>query len=350
LISNENGHQLLKEIREQPSAIMETLAQEEHEIERAAKVFPRSVRFLGMGSSYYASLYAKYLLEEYAHMDVPVDLSSEFLHYPPHVRRGEAFVVISQSGESVETVKVVRFLRKKHASVTGVTNRPESSLAALADKVLLTHAGEERASATKTFTSTLALLHRLALSTGVRRGFVSRAGFSTLSSELIECAQSMRSEMSEWERSVKRLVARLREYRSVTVLGRGYNLASALQGALLLKEVAKLHAEGMSAGEFMHGPMEIASQELLAVVLTGGRTSPLMRGLVGKLKGYGTEVLTIGPESVGSTKAICFREREQTLVPIPSIVCLDLLTYFLALKRRLNPDTFRHISKVTLAE
>jgi glucosamine--fructose-6-phosphate aminotransferase (isomerizing) len=123
-----------------------------------------------------------------------------------------------------------------------------------------------------------------------------------------------------------------------------------MQGALLLKEVAKLHAEGMSAGEFMHGPIEIASQELLAVVLTGGSTSPLTRGLVGKLKGYGTDVLTIGPESVSLTKAICFGEREQTLVPIPSIVCLDLLTYFLALKRRLNPDKFRHISKVTLAE
>jgi len=348
LISDE--HQLLREIREQPSAIMKTLAKEDNEIEHAAKVLPRTVRFLGMGSSYYASLYAKYLLEEFVQMDVRVDLSSEFLHYPPHVRRGEAFVAISQSGESVETVKAVRILRKKHASVTGVTNRPESTLAALGHRVLLTHAGEERASATKTFTSTLALLHRLALSAGVRRGLVRRARFNVLSAELIECARSMGGEMSEWERSIKGLVARLREYRSITVLGRGYNLASALQGALLLKEVAKFHAEGMSAGEFMHGPIEIASRELLAVVLTGGRTTPLMRDLVGKLKGYGTDALTIGPESVGSTKAICLREREQTLVPIPSIVCLDLLTYFLALKRRLNPDKFSHISKVTLVE
>ena len=121
-------------------------------------------------------------------------------------------------------------------------------------------------------------------------------------------------------------------------MGRGYNLAAALQGAILLKEVAKLPAEGMSAGEFTHGPIEMASHGMLAVVLLGGHTSRLMRGLVGKLKGYGTDVLTIGPERVGSTEAVCLEERDQTLIPISSIVCLDLLAYFLALKRRLNPD------------
>lgn len=350
LISSENKHQLLQEIREQPNAILETLTQEIDEIEHVAKVLPRTVRFLGMGSSYYASLYAKYMLQQFAHLDVRVELASEFLHYPPHIRRGEVFVAISQSGESVETVKAVRFIRKKHASVIGVTNGPETSLAALSCRVLLTHAGEERASATKTFTSTLALLHHLAFATGARRGLVSRSIFNRSSVRLIECAQSMRDEMPEWERKTKRVVVRLGLRRSIAVLGRGYNLAAALQGALLLKEVAKLHSEAMSGGEFMHGPIEMASRDLAAIVLTGGRTSPLMLRLARKLKKYGVTVLTIGPESTRSIKAISLRGREQTLMPISSIVCLDLLAYFFALKRRLNPDKFRHISKVTISE
>ena len=94
----------------------------------------------------------------------------------------------------------------------------------------------------------------------------------------------------------------------------------------------------------------MASHGTLAIVLMGGHTSPLMRGLVRRLGGYGTDVLTIGPERVGSTEAVCPEERDETLIPLTSMVCLDLLAYFLALKRRLNPDKFRHISKVTLTE
>jgi glucosamine--fructose-6-phosphate aminotransferase (isomerizing) len=349
-MSSENEHQLLKEIREQPNAILETLAQESKAIERAAEALSRDVCFLGMGSSYCASLYAKYLLQEISHIDVRVEFSSEFLHYPPHIHSRGIFLAISQSGESVETVKAVRLLKRKHVTVIGVTNQPNSSLAALSDRLLLTHAGEERASATKTFTSTLAILHHLALSAGVREALVSHGKFRRLSAGLTECAQSMKREIPQWEINIKRIAVRLREPRSIAIVGRGFNLAAAQQGAILLKEVAKLPAEGMSGGEFVHGPLEMASRELLAIVLTNGRTSLLMRRLVGRLKRYGTDVLTIGPDSAGSTRAICPRETEQTLIPISSIVCLDLLAYFLALKRRLNPDKFRHISKVTLAE
>jgi glucosamine--fructose-6-phosphate aminotransferase (isomerizing) len=323
LTADENEHQLLKEIREQPAAILETLTKESGEIERAAKALPRSLCFLGMGSSYYASLYAKYLLQEVAHIDARVELSSEFLHYPPHVRRGQVFVAVSQSGESVETVKVVRFLKKKHAPVMAVTNRADSNLAALSQRNLLTHAGEERAGATKTFTSTLALMHRLAYSAGAHGGFVSSSRFRRSSAGLVECAQSIQRMIPEWEAETKRLADRFANDRGIAVLGRGYNLAAALQGAILLKEVAKIPAEGMSAGEFAHGPIEMASHGMLAIVLLGGHTSRLMRSLVRKLGGYGTDVLTIGPERVGSTEAVCLDERDQTLIPISSIVCLD---------------------------
>ena len=338
------------EIRQQPKAILETLAKENNAIEQCASFVRNKIDFLGMGSSYYASLYSKYLLREVAHCDIGVELSSEFLHYPLNVRRGQVFVVVSQSGESVETVKAARLLRRRHAIILGVTNQPESSLAALSHATLLTHAGEERASATKTFVSTLALLYRLSFVVGRRAALVTRSRLADSNDRLVSCAKSMEEEMPNWEKSIRRLVEDVGSYQSISVIGRGYNLAPALQGALLFKEVAKLHAEGMTAGEFMHGPIEMASSELLTIVLTGGRTSQLMTGLIRRLKKYNTKVLTIGPQSVGSANTINLKEKEQTLIPFPSIVSLDLLAYFTALKRRLDPDRFSHISKVTLVE
>jgi len=151
---------------------MATVMQENQEIDRVSKFVTGNTRFLGMGSSYFASLYAKYLLQEVAHVDVEVGLASEFVHYPTSVRSAQVFFVVSQSGESIETVKTAHFLRHKHAKIVAVTNQPESSLAAVSDMTLLMHAGEERASATKTFTSTLALFRRLAFSTATRKNLI----------------------------------------------------------------------------------------------------------------------------------------------------------------------------------
>ena len=343
-------HRLLLEIRQQPEAIIETVKQRNAEFESGSKFLRNGTCFLGMGSSFCASLYAKYILREVANIEVGVELSSEFLHYPPKVRRGQVFVLISQSGESVETVKAAQFLRRQQATVIGVTNQAESSLVKLSRRTLLTHAGEERASATKTFTSTLALLHRLAYFAGKREGRVTPDRLANSYDRLVSCANLMQTEIPRWEQHIRRMVDQTRSHRSIVVLGRGYNLATALQGALELKEVVKIPAEGMSAGEFMHGPIEMASPELQAIILTGGPTSSLMTGLAKRLKKYHATVLTIGPESAGTTNVIRFKEKEQTLIPFPSIVALDLLVYFTALKRPLDPDKLRHISKVTLVE
>lgn len=303
-----------------------------------------------MGSSYFASLYVKYLLQKVAHIDVEVGLSSEFLHYPTSVQSGQVFFLISQSGESVETVKAARFLRRKDATVIAITNQPESSLATASHMTLLMHAGEERASATKTFTSTLALLHRLAFFAATRKGPVSPTMLASSNARLISCANSMEDEMPHLEKRIRRLVDQIKSYRSIAILARGFNLASALQGALLLKEVVKVPAEGMTAGEFMHGPIEMASPGLLAIVLTGGRTSTLMVKLVGRLKQVHAETLTIGPEAGGAIRSVLLKEKDETLLPFPSIVSLNLIVYFAALKRRLDPDRFDQASKVTLVE
>ena len=329
---------------------MATVMQENQEIDRVSKFVTGNTRFLGMGSSYFASLYAKYLLQEVAHVDVEVGLSSEFLHYPTSVRSAQVFFVVSQSGESIETVKTAHFLRHKHAKIVAVTNQPESSLAAVSDMTLLMHAGEERASATKTFTSTLALFRRLAFSTATRKNLITSTLLEKSDAGLISCANSMDEQMPHLEAKIRTQVRQLRPYRSTAVLARGFNLTSALQSALMFKEVAKVPAEGMTAGEFMHGPIEMASPELLAIILTGGRTSSLMFKLVGRLKKAQAETLTIGPQVRQLTRSVLLKEKDETLLPFPSIVSLNLIVYFAALRRRLDPDQFEHISKVTLVE
>jgi glucosamine--fructose-6-phosphate aminotransferase (isomerizing) len=141
-----NAHVLLRELREQPNAVRETIDAESHELDQIARLLKRRrIRFFGMGSSYFVSLYASYLLSELTDNAAVNHLASEFVHYPSAIGASEASVAVSQSGESIETVKAVRLLKKKGNFVVAVTNEPESTLARLSDRVVLTHAGKDSA-------------------------------------------------------------------------------------------------------------------------------------------------------------------------------------------------------------
>lgn len=346
-----NEHTLLREIREQPRAIIDTLELERREIQKVSGFLRnRRVRFLGMGSSYFASLYATYLFQGLAHVDAEAWLSSEFLHYPFRIDPSDVVIAVSQSGESFETVKAVRFLKKRHYQIVGVTNQPGSNLARLSDRLLLTHAGAEKASSTKTFVATLALLNHLAVSIAMRTGRISGRKGALLYGRLLRCASLIEEKLPCWEKTARTWATALANCRSAVVLGRGYDLAGALQGALLLKEVAKIPAEGMTGGEFMHGPIEIASRKLFVVVIAGGRTSPLMKRLATYAKQIGARVLLLTPEKVGSVDSVRFEENYETLVLFPSVAMIELLAYFTAIEKHTNPDHFRFISKVTRAE
>ena len=135
---------LLREIREQPNAIRNTIEAESREVDRVAiNLRRRRIHFLGMGSSYLASIYARYLLGEFTQKGAENHLASEFIHYPSQIASNDVVVALSQSGESIETVRAVQALKKKRNLVIGITNEPKSPLAALSDQVLLTHAGRK---------------------------------------------------------------------------------------------------------------------------------------------------------------------------------------------------------------
>jgi len=303
-----------------------------------------------MGSSYFASIYAKYLFQELCGLEAEEWLSSEFIHYPSPIGSNKVLVAISQSGESAETIKAVRYLRKSRHTVVGITNEPDSTLAKLSDLLLLTHAGPERASATKTFVATLALLHTLAVSIATRNGLVSERKELFLSTRLLQVAEMMRKKQSEWEENAKFWGRQLVRSSSAIVLGRGYNLTGALQGALLLKEVTKMHAEGMTGGEFTHGPLEMVSRGIFILALGGDRTQSLTNKLAIRAKHTGAKVLMFTPSRVRNVDSILFPATEETLTVFPCVTLIELLAYFAALEKHLNPDRFRSISKVTRKE
>jgi glucosamine--fructose-6-phosphate aminotransferase (isomerizing) len=344
-------HVLLHEAREQPAAIRDTLNTERRQVSRTVKFLRRkNLHFLGMGSSYFASLYAKYLLQELAQRRAEIHLASEFIHYPPTVESNDVFVAISQSGESIETVKAVELLKRKRALILGITNDPASRLARLSTQLLLTHAGKERVSATKTFTSTLALVYELATALAVRTRKISRRRRDLLSNHLMQIILTLEERFEEWEEASRLWADRLASCRSTIVIGRGPNLVAALQGALLLKEVAKLPAEGMSGGEFTHGPIEAISDEIGVVVLGGGRTAGLQIKLAHRAKSLGSRVLMLAPRKVEKIDSISFGQTDEALMVFPCIFLLNLLTYYSAIKKGLNPDKFNVISKVTRRE
>lgn len=344
-------HVLLHEIREQPNAIRDTLFMERRQISHTANALGRRhLHFLGMGSSYLASLYAKYLLQELAQRRVETHLASEFIHYPPALERSDVFVAISQSGESIETVKAAEFLKRRHVPILGITNDSRSKLAKLSNQLLITHAGKERCSSTKTFTSTLALLHDFATATALHAGRIDEQRQELLSNSLMRTVLSLEKRLGGWEEASRLWASRLASCRSVMVVGRGPNVVAALQGALLLKEIAKIPAEGMSGGEFSHGPIEATSNQMAVVVLGGGRTGRLQSKLAHRTNSLGGRVLMVAPREVRGIDSISFGEGDEALTIFPCIVVLNLLAYYAAIKNGLNPDKFSIISKITRRE
>ena len=167
---------------------------------------------------------------------------------------------------------------------------------------------------------------------------------------LLQTTLTMEERLEAWNNDARSSAGELAHCQAAMILGRGPSLAGALQGALLLKEVAKIPAEGMSSGEFSHGPLEAISRKISVVVLGGGRTSTLQYRLALRSKALGASVLMLTPHRVKNVKSICFGKNTEILTIFPCTVLLELLAYHCALRQRLNPDQLNFIQKVTTRE
>src|SRR5579862_3669986 len=276
LIGKGNYHHFMqKEIFEQPAVIGDTLHALIHPTTGTIHLpdLPfalgdlTKVTILACGTSYNAGLVAKYWFERIARIPVEVDIASEFRYRAADMPNGGAAIVISQSGETADTLAALRYCREQRQKIIAVVNQPESSIAREADIVLPTLAGPEiGVASTKAFTTQLAVLAALTVALAKARGTVDQAGEASLAKQLAEIP-SRAAEVLNHDQRLREISKEIAQARDVLYLGRGTAFPLALEGALKLKEISYIHAEGYAAGEMKHGPIALIDDNVPVIVL-----------------------------------------------------------------------------------
>jgi len=268
-------HFMQKEIFEQPAAIGDTLQALINPTTRAIHLpdlpfalgdLPK-ITIIACGTAYNAGLVAKYWLERIARIPVEVDIASEFRYRAPAMPRGGAAVFVSQSGETADTLAALRYCRGEGQKIIAIVNQPESTIAREADVVLPTLAGPEiGVASTKAFTTQLAVLAAFTVALARARGTIDEAGEAALAGQLAEIP-SRASEVLNHDERIQEIAAEIALARDVLYLGRGSAYPLALEGALKLKEISYIHAEGYAAGEMKHGPIALIDDAVPVIVL-----------------------------------------------------------------------------------
>jgi len=359
-------HFLLKEIHEQPQAIIDTMRgrilQEAGSVQLDPEVdallqapFDRAV-LVACGTAWHACLVGKFMLERLARMPCEVDYGSEFRYRDPILDPRTLLVVVSQSGETADTLAAVEAGRERGTPVLAICNVVDSSIARRASAVLYTHAGPEiSVASTKAFTTQLTALYLLALHLARRRGLLDAERGRQLVSDLVALPAAVKDALDS-ERLVEAIAKRYGTSSDFLYLGRGVNYPVALEGALKLKEISYIHAEGYPAGEMKHGPIALITEELPVVVLIprdavfqktlsnlkevesrGGRIIVLTDGASPELGSITADILTVPATN-------------ELLTPLLLTIPLQLLAYHVAIYRGTDVDQPRNLAKSVTVE
>lgn len=357
---------MLKEIYEQPQAMRETLrgrtdsqgrvVLDELKISEESLKDINKVFIIACGTSYHAGLVAKVVLEEWAYLATEIEISSEFRYRDPIIDDKTLVVAITQSGETADTLAGLQRAKERQAKVIAVTNVVGSSAAREADGILYTRAGPEiGVAATKTLTAQMAAMYLLSLYLAQIRERVSLdevAKTVALTKALPEQIEQVLEQAEE----IKSCSAKFSGCENFLFLGRGSGLPVALEGALKLKEISYIHAEGYPAGEMKHGPIALINDGLPVVaVATLGRTYEKIIGNIEEVKARGAKVLavaTVGDEQIArlADQVFYIPQTEEFLSSAVAVVPLQLLAYYVAKKRGLNVDQPRNLAKSVTVE
>jgi glucosamine--fructose-6-phosphate aminotransferase (isomerizing) len=364
-------HFMLKEIHEQPRAVRDTLLGrigldegEVHlqELGAAAEQLRRVKRvlLLACGTSWHAALVAKYLLEQVSGVPAEVDYGSEFRYRTPIVGEDTLAVAISQSGETADTLAAFREAKEKGALPIAICNVQGSMLTREAAGTLLTHAGPEiGVASTKAFTAQIAALSLLALHLGRLRGSLSRERCRELLEQLARVPHLMENALQASGR-IDELSKPLARADDFLFLGRGINYPIALEGALKMKEISYIHAEGYPAGEMKHGPIALIDENMPVVAICApGRTYDKMLSNVQEVKARGGRVLAIVAQGDTNVRAILDQPHdiiidvppiEEVWSPLLMVIPLQLLSYHTAVRAGRDVDQPRNLAKSVTVE
>ncbi len=358
-------HYMQKEIFEQPTVVAQTLASYVHRAEETVALpqidFDLSeikrVTIVACGTSYYAGMVAKYWFEQFARVPVDLDVASEFRYREPVLEDGGLALFISQSGETADTLAALRHCKEKGQTIAVVVNVPTSSMAREADLLLPTHAGPEiGVASTKAFTCQLAVLAALAAHLAVRKGKMDRAEEQEVVKHLLEAPACLNSALDHDDdiASMAHLIAPARD---VLYLGRGPDFPLALEGALKLKEISYIHAEGYASGEMKHGPIALIDEDVPVIVLAP--SGPLFEKTVSNMQEVrargGQIVLISDKEGLEEAGEGCIATIEMPKVhpliaPLVYAVPVQLLAYHVACVKGTDVDQPRNLAKSVTVE
>ncbi len=357
-------HFMQKEIFEQPRAVADTLAgrldRERGDVNLDGISLDvesiRRVVLLACGTSYHASLVGKFLIESLARVPTEVDLASEFRYRDPIVGAGDLVVGISQSGETADTMAALRLAKQRGATLLAISNVLDSSIPRMADHAFYTHAGPEiGVASTKAFVTQLVALVLLATYLGRRTGSLDRARGEELLGELVALPQKM-SDVVEHSAQMQVIARRYGGAKGFLFLGRGNHYPIALEGALKLKEISYIHAEGYAAGEMKHGPIALIDEELPVVVIAprGAHYEKVISNLteVRARDGKIVAIATRGDSEIGAAadEVVMVPNAAPELLPILTTLPLQLLAYYVAVAKGTDIDQPRNLAKSVTVE
>lgn len=360
-------HFMLKEIFEQPRAVIDTLRGRVSE-EKGDSLFEelswedsilkrfRRISLIACGTSYHAALVGKFLIEGFSRIPVEADIGSEFRYRNPILGEDTLLIAISQSGETADTLAALREGKRKGSSTLAICNVLESSLARDSDHVIYTRAGPEiGVASTKTFVTQLVILFLLSLRMGRSLGYLSQEEGRSLIQKLIRVPHQM-EEILKASSKIAEIAQKYIEAKDFLYLGRGINYPLALEGALKLKEISYIHAEGYPAGEMKHGPIALIDREMPVVVIaTQNEVYDKVLSNIEEVKARGGKVIALASQSdqTISKKAddiIFIPDTHPTLAPMLLALPLQLLAYYMADFKGTDVDQPRNLAKSVTVE
>jgi len=360
-------HFMLKEIFEQPTSIADSMRGRYNVdsgtvslggiIDYEQKLInAQRIIIVACGTSWHAGLVGEYLLEDLARIPVEVEYASEFRYRNPIITESDVVIAISQSGETADTLAALELAKSKGATIIGICNVVGSTISRITDAGSYTHAGPEiGVASTKAFTSQVAVLILLALRLAEQKGTIAKSRYHRILASLQRIPQQVEEALNS-AKQIEHIAAQYKDARNFLYLGRGYNFPVALEGALKLKEISYIHAEGYPAAEMKHGPIALIDEEMPVVVVATNKGSyeKVISNIqeVKARKGKIIVVVTKGDTIAAglADHVIEIPETEEELVPILASVPLQLLSYYIAVMRGCNVDQPRNLAKSVTVE
>lgn len=360
-------HFMLKEIFEQPRSIKDSMRGRLNVKKGTVKlggiteyeqklVNARRIIMVACGTSWHAALVGEYIFEDLARIPVEVEYASEFRYRHPILNEDDVVIAISQSGETADTMAAIELARDKGATIIGICNVVGSSIARATDAGSYTHAGPEiGVASTKAFTAQITILLLMALTIAEKKGTISRLRYQEILTELEQIPEKV-TETLKVNDQVKFIANLYKDSRNALYLGRGYNFPVALEGALKLKEISYIHAEGYPAAEMKHGPIALIDEEMPVIfIATNKGTYEKVLINIEEVKTRKAKIIAIVTEhdervAELADHVIEIPETEEMLVPLLATIPLQLLSYHIATMRGCNVDQPRNLAKSVTVE